>query len=102
MEFKVAEVLHMPVFMMRRILPADEYLKWLSYFAHKRPDVQEQQMARLMLMINRALGGKAQSADEFLVSKHRNAKHGSTGDPVSNTAIKAIFRPFAKPMKKGL
>lgn len=48
-------------------MPNDEYLKWLSYFKYKKPNIQEQQMAVLSTIVVNGIGGKARVTD-FLLS----------------------------------
>ncbi len=60
----------MPVFLMRAILPDDEYYQWMTYLRYKKPTINEIQLANVSALIVQAVGGKAKVSD-FLISDNK-------------------------------
>ena len=60
----------MPVFVLKTIMPIDEYRKWIDYFKENdtQPDVPELQMATLIATVRSALGTKS-SPKDFIIRK---------------------------------
>ena len=90
-EFKIAEILGLPVSAMKRVLSAEEFSGWIKYLAQKPPDVQEIQMAILATIVSNALGGKAK-VEKFILSGKNNKSDKPGGDAISPESVKTLFR----------
>lgn len=95
MQFKLAQTLGMPVFMLKTIMPMDEYNKWLIFLAEDEPDIPEMQLAVLSTLVSNALGGKAKVKD-FLI---RQPKTSESKKGVSDNDVRASLGMFVT--KKG-
>ena len=92
----------MPVFMLRQILPHNEFIKWIKYFGHKYPDETEIQLARLSLIVSQALGAKDVKFNDFLVNTFDEVENTSTNDiGMSNEAVKNALSAIAIPLPSG-
>ena len=96
MEFRLAEILGMPVSIMKLTLTQNEYHKWLRYLQYKQPEVQEIQMAVLTTVASNAMGGKSK-VDDFLLSKPPKPAKKHVG--MSSNDVRAALMGLA--IKKG-
>ena len=62
---------------MKSSLTRSEYMKWLSYYKYKSPDINEIQMAILMSITARQAGSKDSKADDFILSYVADTKPAS-------------------------
>jgi hypothetical protein len=92
-------MLHIPVFMLRSVLPNSEYHKWLAFMQYKEADTQEIQMAVLSSIVSNALGGKAKVKD-FLINKpeERIEQRRLKTRGMSDSQVSAVFSGIAKKM----
>ncbi len=92
----------MPVFMMRQIMPMDEYKDWLSYFFYKEAEVTEVQLAVLSTMVSNGLGGKGKVDDFLITDKMQKAAlpKKKTSQGMGSEDVRAAFGGmFTKKMK---
>lgn len=93
MQFKLASTLGIPVFMLKTIMPIDEYKKWLIYLAEDEPDIPEMQLAVLSTLVSNALGGKAKVKDFLIRQPKQDTSKKQKG--VSDAEVRGALGMFA-------
>ena len=98
----MAEVLGMPVAVMRQVLTTTEYHGWLAYFQYQSPDVQEIQMATLTLMVAQGLGAKNAQHTDYIVRKPKKTKSTEAPTPtgvLTQNEVMSVFAGIATPLE---
>lgn len=90
MEFRLAEILGLPVSAMKSVVSVSEFNKWVKYFAQKPPDINEIQTAVLSTLVSNGLGGKAK-VDNFILSGKNGKVKKKDPNQVANE-FKSAFR----------
>ncbi len=97
MEFRLAEILGMPVSVMKLTLSQNEYKKWILYLQHKQPEITEIQLAVLSTLVSNGLGSKSK-VDEFILSKPKKVVKKKSG--ISEADVRGALMSFrTKKMK---
>ncbi len=88
----------MPVDVMKSVLTAVDYQKWVSYYQYKQPEITEIQLAVLSSMVSNGLGGKAK-VEDFLLSKQDSRMEDKTPQVMTENEVRSVFSGFATLME---
>jgi len=89
--------LGLPVTLLKSIITPKEFNGWVKYLNNLQPDVQETQMAVLMLMVAQGLGSKNAKFSDFIVSGKQNDMKKTKKPATAFDSFAAVGIPYTGP-----